>query len=259
LHSKDERGNLPVPMQASNKGTGTLEDQRFRGGIPDAVDAMFAGGRGFTVRCTPRRRTVMAATSDGELLFAKLRDGDVGDAKAEWHWLHVLPMLGLAVPQPVAFERRGRRSMTCTAAASGRPLDVLLLEHLRAGDAQAAVQFACAVVAPQVAVLHEQGLVFRDLYWNHLFATSLRADARLVFVDVERVCRPRFRKLRWWVKDLAGLLSSFPGTVAARDGMRFLRAYARRRGIEDRRLLRYLFVACRRKAERIRRHVPKFG
>lgn len=244
-------------MRASNSGTDPTERPAFRG-IPEVVDRVFAGGQGFTVRCTPHRRTVMVRSEDGATLFVKLRDGRLADARAEWHWLHVLPMLGLGVPQPVAFERRGSRSCLCTAAAPGRALDAQIVEALRAGGGDAVVAFACGAVAPLVRRLHDQGLVFRDLYWNHLFARSLAPSEEVVFVDVERVFRPRLFLWRWGVKDLAGLASSYPGTLSPRAALRFLWAYLDDHA-RDRRLRRKLFRAARRKAERIRRHVPRYG
>ncbi|MGE3175699.1 MAG: lipopolysaccharide kinase InaA family protein [Planctomycetota bacterium] len=245
-------------MQASNKGTDPSA-HGLGGAVPAVVDAMFAGAAGYTVRCTPHRRTVMARTDDGLVLFGKLRDGAGALARAEWHWLHVLPMLGIAVPQPMAFERRGGSSLLCTAAVPGRPLDAVLLESHRHGRFAAAVRFACEVVAPRIAALHDHGLVFRDLYWNHLFATSLRPDAELSFVDVERVFRPRWRRFRWWIKDLAGLLASLPVEPSTRDAGRFLCAYLGHRGMRDRRAVHRWFAACRRKARRIRAHAPRYG
>jgi hypothetical protein len=115
-------------------------------------------------------------------------------------------------------------------------------------------------VAKAVRRLHDQGLVFRDLYWNHLFARDLSPDSEPVFLDVERVFRPRWRWERWVVKDLAGLLASVPAALALRagDGVRFLRSYlgadwplrSRRH-----RLMRKIAA----KAARIRAHRPRYG
>jgi hypothetical protein len=258
LRNKGERGNLSVLMQSGNNGGQSAPVEAFRAGVPAVVERVLAGGQGFTVRCTPHRRTVMVHTDDGDTLFVKLRQGRHADARAEWHWLHVLPMLGLQVPQPVTLERRGRQSVLCTMQAPGRPLDALLAEALRAGERARVLRFCCTAVAPRVQRLHDQGLVFRDLYWNHLFAQSLDAAADITFVDVERVFRPRWRAWRWGVKDLAGLAASFPEVVPPRAGMRFLVAYLGERA-GDRRLRRRLFEAVRRKAARIRAHQPRYG
>jgi hypothetical protein len=57
------------------------------------------------------------------------------------------------------------------------------------------------------------------------------------------------------VKDLAGLLASWPGPALSGWGMRFLIAYA----AGDRARARVLAPIVARKAQRIRRHRPKYG
>ena len=256
-------------MRASNRAVSD-RDHPAEEGLPGIIDAVLAGRLGYSVRCRPGCRTMMVDSSYGRI-FCKLREGDRAAAEAEWHWLHLLPMLGLGVPQPLAFERRGARTLLCTAPAPGRPLDALLREVLEPvpGDDAAreaerlqrleqAVQFCCDVVAPRVRTLHDQGVVFRDLYWNHLFTTGFEPGSDLVFLDVERAFRPRFRKFRWLVKDLAGLLASLPGRLPTRVGLRFLRAYLAERK-RDRWLSRRLIRAVVKKAEAIRSHRPKYG
>ena len=221
------------------------------------LDGVLAGCHGFTVRSRPSCRTVMVRWGD-DTLFCKLRDGHRDAARVEWRWLHVMPMLGLSVPQPLAFRKQGRRSVVCTAQVRGRPLDAMLLEVARHGQLSRAHTFLCSVVAPKIRRLHESGLVFRDLYWNHLYATSLAADAELCFLDVERVFRPRWRRHRWVVKDLAGLLASVPHPVSLREQLRFLRSYLQDRW-SDRWLRRRLARSIATKASQIRAHTPKFG
>jgi hypothetical protein len=236
-------------MQASNNGASPAA-------VAAAVAGLWRGSLGFTVRCTPRRR-VLVASADGSILFAKLRDGRRRDARAEWHWLHALPALGLRVPLPVAFDRAGSRTLVCTAAAPGRPLDVLLRAAVRR-DPAAALRYACRVVAPVVRRLHDAGLVFRDLYWNHLFAHSIAGGDEPVFVDVERVFRPRWRRRRWIVKDLAGLSASLPVAAPPRALLRFLRSYLGD-GRPGRAARRGLARDVARKAARIRAHEPRHG
>ncbi len=246
-------GNLPVAMRASNTGDALdTAARRLGGGV---LAAMARGQLGFSVRCTPRRWTVIASLPELGTVFGKIRRGRMRDAKAEWSWLRDLPRLGLAVPEPVGFWRQGSTSVVATLAVRGQGLDALLRAALARGDAAAAVRFACRVVAPVVARLHEQGLVFRDLYWNHLFAVGLDAD-QVTFLDVERVFRPWFRRRRWIVKDLAGLLSSAPEQVSRTMALRFLLAYL---GPRDRALAAALARDVARKAARIRAHVPRYG
>jgi hypothetical protein len=103
--------------------------------------------------------------------------------------------------------------------------------------------------------LHEAGVCYRDLYWNHVFAVDPFGDSSPTFLDVERVFRPRWRRRRWVVKDLAGLQASAPTDVPLRLRLRFLRAYLG----EPIAFHRTFAAAIDRKAARVRRHVPKFG
>jgi hypothetical protein len=142
------------------------------------------------------------------------------------------------------------RSVVGLAAAQGRAMDVLLAEALHAGRSAIAARFAIECVAPLIARLHGAGLVFRDLYWNHLFA---ELDGEPVFIDVHRVLRPRWRRRRWIVKDLAGLLASLPRGYSRSACLRFLHRYAARR--PPRALVRAIVA----KARRIAAHRPKYG
>jgi len=216
--------------------------------------ALASGRIGRTVRCTPQRRTVMGE-DDGGLVFAKVRRGRRRDAAAEWRWLHELPRLGLAAPAPLWCGRVGRETVLTTRAAPGRPLDVLLAAAVAAGEGALAMRFAVRVGAPQIRRLHDSGIVFRDLYWNHLFARDLHADA-VLFLDVERVFRPRCRRRRWIVKDLAGLLASAPAGLPRSAPLRFLLALL---PPSDRAAAPALARAVAAKAARIRAHVPKYG
>lgn len=212
-------------------------------------DAVF-DMRGATVRCTPARRTMRWHLADGRQLFRKQHRG--GGASVESRWLAILHELGFRVPRPLFVARAARTSVLGMAAVAGRPLDLLLAEAAAAGQQRRAAAFAAQTVAPLVRRLHDQGLVFRDLYWNHLFAEDL-LGAEPGFIDVHRVLRPRWRVRRWIVKDLAGLLASLPPGYSRAACLRFLRRYLGQRPS------RSLVRAIVRKAERIRRHRPKYG
>lgn len=221
-----------------------------------AVLGMWNGALGRTVRCVPTRRTV-AVPIDGGWLFGKLRTGERRRARAEWRWLHLLPLLGVPVAPPVAFVGRGRRTLLVTRGLPGRALDAWAVIARDEGWWPGLVDYACAQIAPLVRHLHDHGLAFRDLYWNHVFAADpRRVDAPApALLDVERVFAPRFRRQRWVVKDLAGLWASAPEWVPVRTGLRFLRAYF----AAPLRAYAPLVRAIGRKAARIRAHVPRFG
>jgi hypothetical protein len=217
-------------------------------GYTDAWDALLDTG-GITVRCTPTRRTVRHVLRSGEVVFCKLRTCRRADAEREWRALAELAQRGFGVPPRVLLARCGSASVVAVSAVRGRPLDVVFAETIRAGCAQAAEEFACAVVGGPVRRLHDAGLCYRDLYWNHLFATSLEVD-EVAWIDVERVfAPPALRRRRWIVKDLAALCASWPcgeppvAELVAAHGL----------------LPRSAVSAVRGKAARIRAHVPRYG
>ncbi len=99
-----------------------------------------------------------------------------------------------------------------------------------------------------VGRLHEAGYVHRDLYSSHIFLAE-GAEPELYLIDLARMFRPRWRRFRWRVKDLAQLKYSMPEPWVRRCWKDFLRGYLGR----GRRLQR-LGRAIDRKVERIRRH-----
>ena len=208
--------------------------------------------RGWTVRCTPRRRTIAGPEVAGRVVFRKERLGPGG--RVEWRALQRLAAMGFAAPAPVCFAEAGRRSVVVVLEVTGRPMDALLHEAVLGGETSAAAAYCIEVVAPLVRRLHDTGLVYRDLYWNHLYAERLGGSAP-VFIDVERVFRPRWRRRRWRVKDLAGLLSSLPSGFTRAAQLRFLRSYLGERRDE----WRALAPPVLRKAAAQRAHRPKYG
>lgn len=220
-------------------------------GYATALDAL-GDPRGWTVRCTPRRRTIAGPRVGGHLLFRKERAGP--GAAAEWRMLHELEQRGFGVPTPVCWAQAEGRSVVVSLEVAGRPLDALLREAVHDGSQAAAAAYCSEVVAPLVRRLHDSGLFHRDLYWNHLYAESLTgSEPRLI--DVERVFRPRWRIARWRIKDLAALLSSTPPEFSRTAQLRFLRSYLT--GVS--RSWRELAPHILRKAHRIASRRPKYG
>ena len=244
-------------MHASNKPDSTDEWQRMLSpSLAEAVAGIRDGRVGHTVRCVPTRRTIAVAV-DGSHVFGKWRLRRPASAAAEWHWLHLLPLLGIRTAQPIVWIGDRRRNLLVTAAVPGKALDAWAVEAARAGWLPQLVGYACREVAPAVRRLHDHGLVYRDLYWNHLFAVDPRDDrtGAPVFLDCERILRPRCLWRRWVVKDLAGLWASVPVPIDRRDALRFLRNYLGESLHAHRRSL----VAIAAKAARIRAHAPRFG
>ena len=210
--------------------------------------------RGRTVRCTPRRRTVIGPSAGGRSLVRKLQDRRVG--AMEWRHCADLDALGFRVPARVCLAWVGRRSALVLERVPGRPMDALLREAILGNEAEAAICYCVDVVAPLVRRLHDHGLFHRDLYWNHLFAPGFAAPTGDPYlIDVGRVLRPRWRRVRWRVKDLAGLLASMPAGYSRSTALRFLRRYL----ADASHAWRPMARAVARKAARIRQHRPKYG
>lgn len=106
-----------------------------------------------------------------------------------------------------------------------------------------------------VSAFHNTGLCHRDLYLCHIFA-ELDPDGasppRFALIDLARTHRPRLRRTRWLIKDLAQLDYSACQIGASRaERFRCLRAYL---GLEPRAArARWFARKIARKSERIRR------
>jgi len=198
----------------------------------------------------------MMATSAGSTLYAKAYRGKRKASAVEWHWLHMLPLLGIASAQPVAWLADRRAQLIVTAAVPGRSLDAWAVDAAHEGWLDEVFAYACQVVAPLARQLHGNGLIHRDFNCAHLFVVDPREMTRPAVIDVERVFRPRWRRRRWHVKDLASLLASSPVAVPTRVQLRFLKSYAPDLSGAQ---LRRLAGAIRQKAQRIGRHQPRFG
>lgn len=222
----------------------------------DLIRAAFDGAVGCTVRCVPRRRTLMVQ-SGGDTIYAKLHRRRRAAAAAEWRWLHVLPLLGISAARPVAWVARGATSMVVTEAVAGRSLDAWGCDAAREGWVDEWLRFVTTRVAELVRRLHAQRLMHRDLNFAHVFCGDPRdGGGELTLIDVERMFEARWRRRRWIVKDLAALLASSPVEISDRVALRFLRNYLRGRRPF---LWRSWARAIRRKADRIGGRTPRFG
>jgi hypothetical protein len=116
--------------------------------------------------------------------------------------------------------------------AAGDGLD-RVWEHLCEQDAAVTREIArhdlAVRLARFVSAFHGTGFCHRDLYLCHVFA-DLDAHGgrppRFTLIDLARTHRPRWRRLRWVIKDLSQLDASARQVGATRsDRWRFLRAY----------------------------------
>ncbi len=238
----------------SSNGIEFCTDQTLAAALDyrDARDAVL-DPRGVTVRCTPWRRTILHDVVCGARtyrVFRKLRSGRVADAEREWWWLRELPSLGVVGPEPAFFARCGERTVVASLAVAGQPLDGLLGRLPFAP----ALDYAIAAVVPLLRRVHERRVVLRDAYLNHFYAESLASTTPPAVIDVERLMRPWWRWRRWVVKDLAGVVASWPHPAAKVEAIAAALVRAYRDGDDA-----DLAAAVAAKARRIRTHRPKWG
>ncbi|UCG17174.1 MAG: hypothetical protein JSV19_03915 [Phycisphaerales bacterium] len=182
-----------------------------------------------------------------------------GTAWVEWTRMRELASCGIGTAEPVAFGEETtwvweRRSAVLTAQTPGESL-----ERWVAGHPTRAPRRVLDALARFVARLHEQGFVHRDLYLSHVFIDQADPQAPAFrLIDLQRVFRPRWRRTRWLVKDLAALNYSTPRSVASStDRLRWLQVYLgvpKLRG-RDRRFARRIMAKTHRIARHDRRTV----
>jgi heptose I phosphotransferase len=186
-----------------------------------------------------------------------------GTAWTEWRWLHELGGTEDRAARPVAFAQDLRgpweyRSALLMAAVPGDALERWVIDH--PGPAPRDLLRA---LARFMARFHADGFVHRDLYLSHVFYDDAEAgQPRFRLIDLQRVFRPRWRRGRWIVKDLAALNYSTPSSVASiTDRLRWLRVYLgvpKLRG-RDRRLIRQIAAKTRQIADHDRRRQTRHG
>jgi len=180
----------------------------------------------------------------------------------EWQQLRRLRRTGIPTPAPVAFAEKmtgwlEKRSFIALAAAPGESLERWVPQNML-GPAHtlsfAARRNLVQRLAMLVRSLHQAGFRHRDLYLSHVFVDFDRTNQPcLTLIDLQRVFRPRWRRRRWLIKDLAALHYSSPArAVHATDRLRFLLTYLdhHRLTIPDKRLARGILA----KTGRIARH-----
>jgi len=191
-------------------------------------------------------------------------------AAIEWQNAMQLQAMGVRAAQAVGFGQQlagpwERRSFVLLDAVEGESLERWLPRRVPPAQAERNWRGRHAAIdrlAGFVAHFHAAGFVHRDLYLCHLFVRGAEAgyptDSGDVFtlIDLQRVFRPRWRRRRWIVKDLAALNFSAPADRVSRwDRLRFLARYVRpfERGTCARTLAR---LVERKTAEIARRNVP---
>lgn len=162
-----------------------------------------------------------------------------GHTRAWWEFAQARRLAETHIPAPEAVGAaeclRGwweRRGVVLLAAAPGDAFDRVWPAAGRRGDAltRGLARHDIAVrLGRFVAAFHQTGYCHRDLYLCHVFL-AYDADGeqppRLTLIDLARTFRPRLRRMRWIIKDLAQLDASSQQIGATRaDRLRFLCAY----------------------------------
>lgn len=160
-------------------------------------------------------------------------------SRAWWEFRQAQALAAAHVPVPpavaVAEQMRGpfeHRSVVLLEAVAGDAFDRVWPDMCRrnAPVTRAPARHELTVqLARFVAAFHDTGLCHRDLYLCHVFADldpQAQRAPRFTLVDLARTHRPRWRRMRWIIKDLAQLDCSARQIGASRtDRWRFLRVY----------------------------------
>jgi hypothetical protein len=198
-----------------------------------------------------------------------VRASDTGAASVaglEWARMHQLSDEGIATIQPIAYGediRNGReaRSAILAAEVPGESLERLAARWSRDVHLPA-IRRVLLRTADLIARFHGCGYVHRDLYLSHIFFDEAAAsDEALHLIDLQRVIRPRWRRGRWVVKDLASLNYSTPfDLVTTADRLRWLRRYLNVQRLDARakRLVRRIITKTARIARHDRRRKAKW-
>jgi tRNA A-37 threonylcarbamoyl transferase component Bud32 len=122
----------------------------------------------------------------------------------------------------------GGRSFVVVSAVAGDALERCAASLLAGGEDRG--DRLADALAELAGRLHAAGLVHRDFYASHIFAEAADGGLQLSLIDLARVFRPRWRRRRWRVKDLAQLHYSMPASWGKRHWSRFLSSYVERAG-----------------------------
>lgn len=158
-------------------------------------------------------------------------------SRAFWEYARAVELAeaGILAPRAVGFAEEmlagfERRGVVLLEQVAGRPLDTAWRDWRAAGDPitrGAGRHDLARRLGWFVSAFHGTGLTHRDLYLCHIFiARDSDSPPRLAVIDLARTHRPRLRRMRWILKDLAQLDASARQVgLAKSDRLRFLRTY----------------------------------
>lgn len=191
------------------------------------------------------QRQTLAFTFAGQRYFIKRHQGarigellknllslrlPVVSARNEYVALRAMQALGLQVPVPAAYGRRGllpaqlESFLVTHDVGPHTSLEDHCRDWHREPPAFAHKQQLLAQVAEIARRMHGAGICHRDFYLCHFLRRT--RDGELVVIDLHRALVKRRLGRRWIIKDLAGLwFSAMDAGLTQRDLWRFLRQY----------------------------------
>lgn len=161
------------------------------------------------------------------------------EAKREFETARRLRDAGVPAMRPILWGAETgllgvKRSYVLVAAVPGDALERVGEEFLQRHLKQPDVLETFTELLVQLAHgMHETGYVHRDFYASHIFLHDCEGNLRLYLIDLARAFRPKRRKFRWRVKDLAQLKYSMPWMWVRLYWRRFLDDYLSRSGEDD--------------------------
>jgi tRNA A-37 threonylcarbamoyl transferase component Bud32 len=190
-------------------------------------------------------------------LLSRLRPCAHDPAGAEYANSLALREAGIPAVRAVAFGRqRGAlgvvRSYAILRGVGGKSLEKCLDQFLdRHINQTGRIELFTLQLAGLASRLHQAGFVHRDFYACHIFLRETPGGLELRLIDLARVFRPKWRKFRWRVKDLAQLRYSMPDAWVKAYWRRFLEEYLG--AAAERKLPKYSLAVERKVAEMVAR------
>lgn len=191
------------------------------------------------------QRQTLAFTQQGQRYFIKRHQGarlgellknllslrlPVVSARNEFVALRAMQALGLQVPQPAAYGRRGwlpaqlESFLVTHDVGPHESLEDHCRDWGRHKPAFAHKRVLLLQVADIARRMHSAGICHRDFYLCHFLRRQ--RDGALVVIDLHRALVKQRLATRWIIKDLAGLwFSAMDAGLTQRDLLRFIKAY----------------------------------
>ncbi len=204
-------------------------------------------------------------SASGHLLRRLHWPGYADEARAEWTAVHQVRALGIPTLDAIAYGQdqtapgRVRSSFVMTAELVGADEGDTVAKTMSWADRRRLLRR----VAAHTRALHAGGYVHRDLYLCHYMVEAVPAkrEPGIFLIDLQRLCRPRWRPERWKVKDLAALVySSLKAGASPTDIAAAYRVYRNEAPLngDERRLARRVLQRVAWLKTRTPRHDPNF-